>query len=124
MAALMKMPRSTRMRHRREFLRVRRDGESLRGKYLVLAFLRDSDLTCCRFGIITPKRVGKAVRRIRLRRQIRGVIQEIGSELSPGHYIVTITRVAAGKAGFEELREEWIRLASKGGILPGKAADR
>ena len=123
MAALMKMPRSMRMRLRREFLRVRRDGDSVGGKYLVLAFLRDSDLAGCRFGIITSKRVGKAVRRTRLRRQIRGIIQEFGPDLAAGHYIVTIAKVAAGNAGFEELREEWMRLAWKGGILPRKAAD-
>ena len=113
----MKMPRSMRMRHREEFLAVRRKGRSSRGKYLVLSCLPDAVIPQWRFGFITPGRVGNAVARNLVRRRLRAIVRGEGEHLLPGSYIVTIARWKAAEATFDELRTEWIGLAQRCGIL-------
>lgn len=111
------MPRSTRMRHRKEFLQVRRRGKSIGGRYLVLAFLHDAALADCRFGFITSKRVGNAVHRNRLRRRMRSIVRKAGPGIVPGHYVVTIARVGSADAEYMDLENEWIRLATRSGLV-------
>ena len=53
LAVQMKLPRSMRMRRQSEFLRVRRKGTSLAGRFLVLASLRDEEIPDFKFGFVT-----------------------------------------------------------------------
>jgi ribonuclease P protein component len=113
----MKMPRSIRMRRREEFLSVRRKGRTSRGKYLVLSCLCDEAVPSWKFGFITPKRVGVAVVRNRVRRRLRAIVRGEGDRFLPGMYVVTIARWTAGEATFDELRTEWLGLAQRCGLL-------
>lgn len=110
-----------RMRRREEFLAVRRKGETSRGKFLVLSCLHDSSVESFRFGFITPKRVGNAVLRNRVRRRLRAIVCSEGVLLVEGTYIVTIARWRAGTATFDELKQEWLRLAKKCGLVIERA---
>lgn len=104
----MKIPRSRRIRSRSEFLRVRKEGESIRGKFLVLGFLADRNLTePFKLGLITTKKIGGAVARNRVRRRIRGIIQRTGERIRPGFILVIIARNRAAEATSEQLEKEW-----------------
>ena len=70
-----------------------------------------------KFGFITPKRVGNAVARNRVRRRLRAIVRGEGEHLVPGSYVVTIARWRAAEATFDELRTEWLGLARRCGIL-------
>jgi ribonuclease P protein component len=107
-----------RMKSRGEFARVRRDGKSYGGRYLVLGVLSDPQLGVpFKYGVILTRKVGNAVTRNRIRRRVRSVLSEVGEALAGGHYIVTIARHTAPGASFEELRGDWKRLARKAGLL-------
>ena len=95
------------MRNSGEFRRVREQGQSYRGKHLVLGVLRDEQLNSLKFGLITTKRLGNAVTRNRVRRKLRAVIQETGDDIRPGYFLVTIARKPAAEASYEALRKEW-----------------
>lgn len=117
-----------------EFAAVREGGRSAGGAYLVLAVLARPDLQgdAFRAGFITPKRIGKAVDRNRVRRRLREIVRAAGGDglVPPQQALVTIARRRAVGASFEKLRKEWYWLARRLGALadhqppptPGSAA--
>lgn len=115
----MKLPRSRRMTAGADFRRVRESGRSTAGRSFVLAVLpSDGDpAPPTRFGFITPKRLGSAVVRNRLRRQMRAIVRELGGDVRAGLLVVTIGRHGALRRDFGRLRSEWADLARRMKIL-------
>lgn len=104
----MKFPRSRRITRRADFQRVRSQGKSLAGRFMVLGYLPDPDLTePIKLGLITTRKIGNAVVRNRVRRRIRGVLQRTGELVTPGHWVVLIARNYAANATSEQLEKEW-----------------
>lgn len=104
----MKLPRSRRITRRSDFQRVRTEGRTIRGRFLVLGYLGDTTMTePFRVGIITTKRLGGAVVRNRVRRRIRGVLQRTGERVVRPHWLVLIARGAAANATSAQLEKEW-----------------
>ncbi len=114
----MKIPRTRRIRSRSEFLRVRKEGESIRGKFLVLGFLADNSLSePFKLGLITTKKIGGAVVRNRVRRRIRGIIHRTGERIRPGFRLVVIARFRAAEATSEQLEKEWKWMLHQSGLM-------
>ncbi len=104
-----------------EFAAVRSRGRSAGGAYLVLAKLERPDLEdgTFRAGFITPKRIGKAVHRNRVRRRLREIVRDAGGRgLLPEKFaLVTIARHRSVGVPLEKLRKEWMWLARKIEVL-------
>jgi ribonuclease P protein component len=110
-----------------DFRSVREKGSSVTGKWLVLGVLRlpppgsegavESPLQGAKLGIITSRKVGGAVVRNKVRRQLRHIQQSFYPNLSRSVWCVTVARYSAARATFSQLRAEWERLASKAGIF-------
>lgn len=83
----------------------------------MLATLEDHDLPESKWAFVTSRRVGKAVTRNRIRRRLRGIVSRHGERLKGRRYLVMIARHRAGEASFEELEQEWLRLAKRLEIL-------
>jgi ribonuclease P protein component len=114
----MRLSRVMRMKSRVEFSRVREQGVSFGGRYLVLGYLPEPDLnTDFKFGIILTRKVGNAVSRNRIRRRVRAIIGELGERVAQSGYLVMIARKQASLASFEELSDDLKKLARKAGIL-------
>ena len=114
----MRLPRTLRMTGRHEFQRVRAEGRSYPGRYLVLGVLPAPELAVpFRFGIILTRKTGNAVTRNRIRRRLKGIFSEFGETIVRGHYLVVIARYRAAEADFRELRRDWRGLARRAGIL-------
>ncbi|NNE93437.1 MAG: ribonuclease P protein component [Verrucomicrobiales bacterium] len=111
----MKFPRSRRITSRADFQRVRTDGKSIRGKFLVLGFLHDPERVPneLKVGLITTKRLGGAVTRNAVRRKLRGILQRTGDLIKPGHLLVLIARNQAAEATSEKIEKEWNWLLRK-----------
>ena len=113
----MRFPRSRRLKTWGEFGAVRRSGKSQASRNLVLGVLKDEEATQFRFGFVTSKKVGNAVKRNLVRRRLRAVVRTLGPDLQGGGSIVTIARFRAAEASYEELLKEWRFLARKAEIL-------
>ena len=114
----MRFPRDRRITSRRLFQRVREDGTSVAGHFLVLGVLRDESITDpVRIGYITTRRLGNAVTRNRVRRRLRGILQRTGERLLPGYCLVLVARNRAAEASSEALEKEWKWLAHRSGIF-------
>lgn len=120
----MKLPRSRRILRRADFQRVRREGKSVSGTFLVMGYLADNTLgEPLRLGLVTTKRVGNAVVRNRVRRRLRGIVQRTGERVVPGHWIVLIARTRAAWATSAQLEKEWKWLLHRASLVKPKEAE-
>lgn len=115
----MRLPPKLRLKASRDFVRVRQEGQSFPGRCLVLSVLRlpVTEVATFQFGIITSRKLGKAVVRVRTRRRLREIIRENQHLLIDGLHLVIIPRWRAPDAAFQNLREDFIHTARKAGIL-------
>lgn len=72
--------------------------------FLVFALLTDSPLV--RFGLTTPRKLGRANERNRVRRRVREMLRRERATLAPGFDIVINPRRTVLTGDFEALRNE------------------
>ena len=99
---------------RREFVLVFSRGTSVVGGLVVMKALAN-ELGLLRYGLVTSRRVGKAVARNRIRRRLRESLRKL--PLKTGWDIVFIARPAAAEAKYADIDKELKRLLSKARLL-------
>jgi ribonuclease P protein component len=114
----LRFPTSVRLRRTGEFARLKHEGVSFHGKFMVLSVLKIPSQLSARIGLITSRRVGGAVVRNRVRRRMRELVRADRLRLAPAFWLVLIARQRAAGADFEQLRREWRTLAFRAGLLP------
>lgn len=110
-------PKTRRLTLTAQFARVRTEGQNVRGRLLILGFLRTERTERFRAGFVTSKRIGGAVLRNRVRRRLRDVVRTQQERLREGFWFVVIARPAAARASYRALKDEWLRLAERASIL-------
>jgi len=115
-------PKSVRLKYSSEFLRVKTAGRAHTGRLMTVGVLK-AETGPARVGLITSKRVGGAVDRNRVRRRLRELMRHTMPQWTPGVWVVVIARHSAVQASFEALRSEWLRLATRAGVLPRNSAE-
>jgi ribonuclease P protein component len=96
------MPALPTLRRRADFEAIGRHGTARSTPLLVLRWIRtDRDET--RIGMSTPRTLGGAVQRNRVRRRLRELIRERLGRIGPGWDLLLIARPAAGDASHAEL---------------------
>lgn len=83
------------------------------GRLLRMSVLHAAETGNIRLGVVTSRRVGKAVERNRMRRRLREIFRKRRGELRPGMWLVITAKPASGGADFAEIAEEWLRLAKR-----------
>jgi ribonuclease P protein component len=111
-----------RLRHSGDFRRVREEGVSFSGRWLVLGVWRPKDpefkgAQGPKFGVVTSRKVGGAVVRNLVRRRIRSIQQGQYRAVLGTVWCVTVARFRAASATFAELETEWRKLAKRAGVL-------
>ena len=109
--------KAKRLTRTEEFTAVKFQGKTYRGPLLVLGVLVRKEEKAFRAGFITTKRLGGAVVRNRVRRRLRDVVRKEQARLRAGFWIVLVARPHAARAGYQELKDEWLRLAERASIL-------
>jgi ribonuclease P protein component len=110
-------PRTRRLTHRSEYERVKRDGITQRGKFLMLNVMPVENSGPWRAGFVISGRLGGAVVRNRVRRRLREIVRQHQHELRNGVWFVIIARQEAATASYSALKDEWLRLARRASIL-------
>ena len=116
----MRRPSNLRMKLACDFARVKTQGSSQAGKFLVLGALRVEALKEFQFGLITGGKLGNAVVRNRIRRLLREIVRAHRAEIAPGWQMVIIARWRAPQATLAELENDWLRLARRMNLLTQK----
>ena len=117
------LPRDLRLRSNSDFQRVYRAGRSWAHPLLALHTLPQPEGR--RVGISTSKKVGKAVRRNRVRRRLREIVRAELPEWKTGFDGVLVARAAAAEAEFSDLRAALQELARRARLYrePGDDPD-
>lgn len=104
----------THLKKPEDFDRLYRQGRRLGNQMLALRALPNG-LAYSRWGIVTSKKVGKAVVRNLIRRRLREILRRC--ELAPGNDIVVIARAGVALHPFHELKTAALELFDRGGLL-------
>ena len=110
------MKRKFRLNRLTDFKRVRRLGKSY-AHPLVLLITNPNQLPQARVGIITSKALGNAVTRNRIRRRLRGCMDEWLPSLTPGWDLILIGRHGIGSADFGQIHIAVAGLLERAGIV-------
>ena len=113
----LRFPRTARLVRSGEYARVRAEGRSVHGKFMVLTVLQVAEADSSRVGLVTSRRVGGAVERNRVRRRLREIVRADRPRLQSGVWFTVVARAAAAKASFANLRDEWRHLAKAARLL-------
>lgn len=106
------MKRQDRLRRNSDFQRVRREGKFHASPLMVLAFLQN-ELDHSRFGFVVSKRLGKAVRRNKIKRRMREAIRLQLPHLKPGFDVVLIARQPINRASYTQIEQDLANLLTK-----------
>lgn len=98
------MPVFPALRRKADFAALGRQGIARSNQLLVLRALR-TNRPETRLGLSTPRSVGGAVERNRLRRRLRELMRARRAELGAGWDLLLIARPEAGRATYVELGE-------------------
>jgi ribonuclease P protein component len=108
------MRKELRLRRRKDFDAVFRNGRAWHNELLVLRTVPNA-LEHNRYGFITSKRVGKAVVRNRVRRRLKEAVRVLPAK--PGWDVVVSTKARAAEVDFHALNGAVIELMTRAGIL-------
>jgi ribonuclease P protein component len=115
------MQRRHRLSRSRDFDAVYRRGRSVSTRFLVLYWFDREENEEPRLGLAVPRKTAGAVKRNRLKRQLREVWRELGSAVPAGHDYVLVARPglveAANARGFAWLRERVREVLVKAELL-------
>lgn len=113
--APLSLPRSSRVLQSSEFRKVYQSGSRMTSRYFVAFCLREApaDLCAPRFGFTTPRALGKAVYRNRIKRRMREAVRATLGE-APGNWVFVFNpRRAVLTATFDDLCRETGRVFSR-----------
>jgi ribonuclease P protein component len=101
-------PKAVRIRRRREFLRLQREGRRRHTAHLIVIRQRAQGATS-RLGVTVSTRVGNAVARNRVKRLLREVFRSRRTEVNPLTDIVVIAKPGADVLSYAEVAIEFAR---------------
>ncbi len=99
------LPKAARLRRRSEFLGVQRTGQQMHGTHFVVLLQRKPG-PLARLGITVSKKVGCAVVRNRVKRQVRETFRQHRHLLPQGFDFLLIARDGAGSQEKRQLADE------------------
>jgi len=104
----MRFSRECRLRASSEFVRLRRTGKWLPGRFFHLQVCeRPEGETVSRLGLSVSRRVGSAVTRNRVKRRFRQIFREAASDFSTPVDVVVIARKGVDRVSYEDLRQQF-----------------
>lgn len=109
-----------RLRRTADFDRLRREGKRFSHRMLSASVL-PNELPHNRYGLVVSSRVGKAVQRNRLRRQLREAIRSVQKDLQAGYDVVLVARPALARQPFDHIRRIIEQVLVEAGLLDGES---
>ncbi len=119
-AGAYRFTRRLRLGANRQYQYVYRRGKSFPGKRMVLVYLRARETKA---GFSVSNKIGKAVRRNRVRRIMREDWRKIQPELKPGKYIF-VARIGSAETPHEKLTAEMRYLLHKADLFAAKPEEK
>ncbi len=107
--------KENKIRKKRDYNNIYKNGKIKHGKYIIV-FTKKNILSYNRFGIVTSKKIGTAVIRNRVKRQIRAIIIKNKEKIKFNYDIVIVTRHNIKNVSFKEIEKDFINALRKAGL--------
>jgi ribonuclease P protein component len=111
------LPKSARVKQRREFERIRAKGRRLSSGCLIANWLALPAENRSRLGVITSRKVGSAVVRNRARRLLRETFRRHQHDLANPATIVLVARPSIAGKAFETVERDYLTALRRAGLL-------
>jgi len=105
-----------RIKKTKEYENIYKYGKKFPGKYIIV-FIRENNLKNHRFGVVTSKKIGNAVKRNQIKRQLRAVISGKIDEIKGHNDIVIVARYNAADAAFKNLERDFSIVMRRAGLF-------
>jgi ribonuclease P protein component len=102
-------PKDCRLRNAAEFSKVYERGAKRVSRSFVL-FALPNGMSYSRFGLTTPRKLGKSHVRNRLKRRVREILRTSRTTIPAGYDFVVNPRRSANERGFTDLQRELVDL--------------
>jgi len=99
------MKKTTTLKKNNDFVRIYKSGRFFAGRYIVI-YVQKNRLNVNRLGITVNKKIGKSVKRNRIKRLIRENYRFYEDFVPSGLDIVIVARNSEKEYGFAEIRKE------------------
>ncbi len=99
-------PKAARLRRRREFLAVQREGRRRHTEHFVVLQRRAAGTAMARLGVTVSSRVGNAVARNRVKRLVREVFRRRRATLRLRVDVVVIAKTGAERLAYAQVAKE------------------
>jgi len=109
------LKRINRLKKRYQFNYVYKSGEHFSGEHMVL-YVVSSKTKNIKVGLAVTKKIGKAVVRNRVRRQLREIIKKQVPNLKQNYNIIVVARENITSTSFENLTNEFLKLIKKANL--------
>lgn len=118
------LPARHRLRDRRAFQALYQEGQRRSSGGLTVLFRPVESGIPSQVGLVISKKVSQsAVRRNRLRRQLREILRSLCPNLKPGYRLLLIPKASLLSCSWEQLRAELQRLLQKADLLEVQPRD-
>ena len=114
------LPAARRLRTTGLFAEAYDQNRCQRGRHMLLWLRRGPD-AALRLGVVTSRKVGDAVARVRARRRLREVFRRHRAQLRGAFDVVLIARASLPGAPWDEVVNDFMKLAERAGLLAGGA---
>lgn len=111
------LPKSHRLKKKKDFDRVFKKGKGFNNNFLFLKIKRNK-LSVSRFGFVVPLKVSsKATVRNKTKRRLREIVRELLPQITSGFDGVWVAQPGAETCSFEELKSEVKKILHTANIL-------
>ncbi|GIQ70034.1 ribonuclease P protein component [Xylanibacillus composti] len=114
------MQRRLRLTNRRDFQTVYRWGKSAANSQFVVYYRRNPNTERFRLGISASKKLGNAVVRNRLRRQIKEIVRLHVDQIQPQHDVIIIARKPSTAQDYWQMEKSLLHVLKRAGLLAGR----
>ena len=111
-----RLGRDRRIRSSAQFQEAYGQQRKVAGRFLVL-FLRSGEGASLRLGVVTSRKVGPAVCRVRIRRRLREVWRRNRHRFSGTCDVVLIARSGCDRASWPDLEADLMKAAARSGLV-------
>lgn len=98
-----------------DYSSIYKNGRKIPGRYIIVYLLKN-DLGYNRYGIVTSKKIGKAVVRNKIKRRLRAIIKDNMPKVKTSFDIVLIGRHKIGGTPFDLLEKDFTIVMRKSGL--------
>ena len=106
------LQKEARIRKGREYQQVYQEGKRVAGRYIII-YCKKNQGSVNRFGIVTSKKVGHAVVRNRIKRQLRALARSITDKIQGKIDIVVVARPSIKGCTYEMIERDFLLIMKK-----------